>query len=198
MVGSGRTAIAVIDVAGHGATRAPFASALAGTMRVSLLADESPSLALHRADEQLRTFNDEFPFAVGFVAVLDPALRTVSFASAGHDVAFALAPDGFCTALEPTGPMLGIPYTVNICDAVFRLEPYATLVIATDGVGDSRCAGSRAFFGARGTAHALGRSRAHGGDPARAVIDAACAYAGGRKADDMGIAVAVIDPLPNV
>ena len=104
---SGHAAIIVIDVAGHGAARAPLSAVIADEIIASLLADASPALALGTADARLREFDDESPYAVAFVALVHPSLRTVVYASAGHDVAFTLADDGRIRILAPTAPMLG-------------------------------------------------------------------------------------------
>jgi serine phosphatase RsbU (regulator of sigma subunit) len=195
LLSSGCTAIVVIDVAGHGAARAPLSSAIADAITAALLSDASPGAALGCADERLRTFDDESPYAVAFVALVHPALRTVVYASAGHDVAFALADDGRVRQLAPTVPMLGIPVAVRVRDGAFALGATETLVIVTDGVADSRPAGSNHFFGAERTARAVARSLRAGGDPARAVLDAACAHAHGRQADDIAIAVTRVERL---
>jgi len=190
---SGRSAIAVIDVAGHGMARAPLSSVIAGTIIASLLRNASPAMALGCADERLRTFDDELPNAVAFVALVHPILRTVVYASAGHDVAFTIADDGHTRDLASTTPMLGIPLTVHACDAVFTLAPLETLVIATDGVSDSRPTGSRNFFGVCGIARTVVRSLHNGSDPAWAVLQAACTHAHGTQADDYGVVVARIN-----
>lgn len=187
---SGRTAIVVIDVAGHGAARASLASAIGDAIGVPLVLGASPAQALGCADERLRTFSDECPYAVAFVALVHPALRTVAYASAGHDMAFILSDDGRIRHLGPTAPMLGMPVAASPCDAVLALDAPMTLVIATDGVADSRPAGSNDWFGAERTARTVARSLRDGDDPACAVLDAALAHAHARQADDIAVAVA--------
>ena len=191
---SGRTAIVVVDVAGYGADRAPLSWALAKTITASLQRDGCPAVALSCADRLLRASSDESPYAVAFVALVHPVLRTVVYASAGHDVAFVLAQDGRIRHLAPTAAMLGIPLTNHACDAAFVLAPSDTVVIVTDGVSDSRPAGSAEFFGATGTARAVTRSLSYGADPARAVLEAACAHEGGCQADDIAVLVARLRP----
>ena len=193
---SGRTAIVVIDVAGHGTARAPLSTALDDVMTASLRRDGSPALALNCAHQLLLASGDELPYAVAFVALVNPVFRTIVYASAGHDVAFTLADDGRIRHLAQTATMLGLPLTNNACDAVFVLDPRETLVIATDGISDSRPAGSDQFFGALGTAGAVTRSLFNGSDPAQAVLDPACAHAGGRQADDVAVLVARLGPWP--
>ena len=192
---SGRTAIVVIDVAGHGAARSPLSSSLANEIASALRRDGSPAAALSRADEVLRASDDEIPYAVAFVATVHPLLRTIVYSSAGHDVAFTLADGGGTRNLTPTGPMLGIPLANHACDAVFTLGPRETLVIATDGISDSRPTGTSRFFGAVGTAQAAARSLRVGSDPAQAVLEAAYAHEGGHQADDVGVVVARLGPL---
>jgi hypothetical protein len=193
---SGRTAIILIDIAGHGAGRASLASVIADEIVTALIHDASPASALDRANQLLRTVDDESPYAVAFVALLHPVLRTVVYASAGHDVAFTLADDGRVRHLMQTAPMLGIPLANNACDAVFVLGPTETLVIATDGISDSRPAGSDQLFGAIGTVRAVTRSLREGCDPAQAVLEAARAHKGGRQADDVAVLIARLGSWP--
>lgn len=194
---SGRTAIVVLDVAGHGSARAQLAAILADAVTASLQRDGSPSVALSCANELLLNSSDESPYAVGFIALVHPALRTVIYASAGHDVAFAMTDDGRMQNCAQTGPMLGVALADNLCDAIFLIEPYETLVIATDGISDSRPPGSQLFFGGTGTAQAVARALRNGCDPAQAVIDAARAHEGGRQTDDVAVIVAGFDPRPS-
>jgi phosphoserine phosphatase RsbU/P len=189
---SGSTALIVVDVAGHGAGRAPLAAALADAIVAELLADGSAAAALGSADARLRSFADDSPYAVAFIALLNPASRAVAYASAGHDVAFTLSEDGRSRPLRQTAPMLGVPFAVHPCDAMHALGRSETLVIVTDGVSDSRPIGTTDFFGAGRTAAVVARSLRRGHDPARDVLAAACAHAGGRQDDDIGILVARI------
>ena len=191
---SGRTAIIVIDIAGHGAGRASLSSVITNEIVSALIHDESPASALDRADQLLRTIDDETPYAVAFVAIVHPVLRTVVYGSAGHDVAFTLAGNGTIRQLIPTAPMLGIPLANNACDAVFTLDPTETLVIVTDGVSDSHRAGSDDFFGATRTALAVRRSRINGTDPSQAILEAARAHEGGVQADDAAALVVRLQP----
>lgn len=190
---SGRTAIIVVDIAGHGVGRALLSSAVVDEILAGLIHDESPASALARANQFLRTVEDETPYAVAFVALLHPVLRTVVYASAGHDVAFMLADDGSIRHLMPTAPMLGIPLADHACDSVFSLEATEALVIVTDGISDSHRAGSDDFFGATRTALAVMVSRIEGPDPSLAILEAARAHEGGIQADD---AAALVVRLP--
>lgn len=102
----GRTAIVVLDVAGHSPARAPLSSVIAEVITTALMHDASPAAALGSADEYLRTSGEDSPYAVAFAALIHPVLRTVIYASAGHGLAFVLANDGRVRHLAPTSPML--------------------------------------------------------------------------------------------
>lgn len=193
---SDRTAVIVIDIAGHGADRALLASVMANEIVTALIHDASPASALDRADQLLRTAGDETPYAVAFVALVHPVLRTVVYASAGHDVAFTLADDGSSRRLMPTAPMLGIPLANHACDAVFTFDATESLVVVTDGISDSHLAGSDDFFGATRTALAAARSQIDGTDSSQAILEAARAHEGGVQADDDAVLVARLQRAP--
>jgi Stage II sporulation protein E (SpoIIE) len=100
--------------------------------------------------------------------------------------------DGQVRPLHQTAPMLGVPFQVRPCDALHALAPSETLVVVTDGVSDSRPSDTMNFFGADRTARVVARSLDRGDNPAQSVFAAACAYAGDRQADDIGILIALI------
>lgn len=133
---SDRTAIVVVDIAGHGAAHACLSAAVVDMIALALRRGASPAAALGCADDRLRAFDDESPYAVAFVAVINPALRTAAYASAGHDVAFALADNGRIRHLVPTAPMLVIPYPFHLDEAALTRDATETLVIETKGVAD--------------------------------------------------------------
>jgi phosphoserine phosphatase RsbU/P len=190
-----RTAIVVVDVAGHGAARAPLSSAISDVIVTALLRGASPAEAFGFVNSLLRACADDVPYAVAFAAVVNVLMRTVVYASAGHDVAFTLDDGGHRRHLGATAPMLGIPITCHPCDAVFVLEPTESLVVVTDGVSDSRRSQSTDFFGIDRTARAIERSLRVGSDPALSVLDAACTFAGG-QADDIAVVVARVGTVP--
>jgi hypothetical protein len=118
------------------------------------------------------------------------ALRTVVYASAGFDVAFTFADGGRIRHLPPTATMLGLSRANRACDTVFTLSRNETLVIATDGVSNSRTPGSSDFFGPTLAALAVTRSLSAGTDPALAVFTAARAHEGPIQAYDVAVLVA--------
>lgn len=189
---SGCQTLVLVDVAGHGAERSFLSAVLAETIETALLARRSPAAGLLAGDAFLRECGDETALAVAFAAVVNPATGAIRYASAGHETAFVLTPDGRPIELAPTASMLGVPMPFGACDAVRRLHPGDALVAATDGVSDSRPAGTTDFFGlARGALSVFGALRA-GRDPALALLDDALAHAQGLVRDDSAAIVAYI------
>lgn len=179
-----RIAIVLVDVAGHGRSRALLASTVANAVLRRLIADGSPAAALAAGDAALRVFPDDLPYAVAFAALLNSTTGVAVYASAGHDLAFTLDGDGSVYALPPTAPMLGIPLAMNPCEALARLSQHGSLVIASDGVGESRSEGDYDFFGRERAAEAVLQALRIGDDPARGLIAAARRFAGERLCDD--------------
>lgn len=134
---AGNTAIVVVDVAGHGSQRASLSSAVAATIRTQLLRRGSPAMALRHADEFLQTHSDDLAYAVAFAAIVNPAAHTITYASAAHDVAFALDERGGSRQLLPTAPMLGIRLNS------IRATPRSASII-TDGLLSLRMESPRA------------------------------------------------------
>jgi serine phosphatase RsbU (regulator of sigma subunit) len=191
-LGAGRTALIVIDVAAHGAARARLSSMVAKTIASALRHGGSPATAIRSADTRLRKSDEEYPYAVAFVALIDPLDQTVLYSSAGHACAFAVDDAGWIRDLAPTAPMLGIPFAAEVANALFILGPDETLVVATDGIAESRRATTLDFFGATGAARVVARSLRAGSDPALAMLEAARMHADGDQLDDVAVVVARI------
>jgi serine phosphatase RsbU (regulator of sigma subunit) len=187
---AGRTAVVVIDVAAHGAARARLSSIVARAIASALRHGGSPATAIHSADARLRKSDEEYPYAVAFVGVIDPLAQTLLYSSAGHACAFAVDGAGWIRDLAPTTSMLGIPLASDVTNALFILDLDETLVVATDGIADSRRARTVDFFGATGAARVVAHSLRLGTDPALAILDAARVHAGGDQLDDVAVVIA--------
>jgi serine phosphatase RsbU (regulator of sigma subunit) len=181
----------MVDATGHGRAPAPVSSALTGSIVGAVLRGVSPAGALRRADERVRSFGGELPYAVAFVAIVDPQ-QGVLYASAGHDLAFTLHDDGHIDELEPTAPMLGVSRAFHAGETRIAFDKTQTLAIASDGVADSHPAGTQTFFRSAAVARVVARALFENEDPARAVLEAALAHDGGRQRDDMSVVVARI------
>jgi hypothetical protein len=182
---SGNHGLLVIDAAGHGEAGAHLADVIAEVMITTLTCEESPGQAVFLAHEWLATSREELPFA----AVVQPLTGTVFYACAGMEIAFVMAASGRAQRLTPTAPMLGIPTRCAPREAAFTLRTSDSLIVATDGVGDSRRIGSTTFFGINGAIRTAARTHGNARRCAEAILDAALAHAAGIAVDDAAVAI---------
>jgi sigma-B regulation protein RsbU (phosphoserine phosphatase) len=103
----GRTALLLVDVAGHGELAGLVLQRLRSVMTVALRSGFDPGTAMTRGAVSFTDAADG-RFATALVAVVDPGAGTLSWANAGHPAGWLL-PAGACdrrTPLAPTGPLL--------------------------------------------------------------------------------------------
>ncbi|MER0243431.1 SpoIIE family protein phosphatase [Streptomyces sp. HSW2009] len=134
---SGRSALVVGDVMGHGVTAAATMGRLRTVARTLMMLDTAPDRVLARLDLATRDLEDD-QVATCLCAVFDPADNTYTLASAGHPPPLLVAADGKASYLEvPTGAPLGagvIPYD----PLRIRVAPQSRLIFYTDGLIKTR------------------------------------------------------------
>jgi sigma-B regulation protein RsbU (phosphoserine phosphatase) len=133
-----RTALLLVDVAGHGELAGLVLQRLRSVMTVALRSGLDPGTAMTRGAVSFTDAADG-RFATALVAVVDPGAGTLSWANAGHPAGWLL-PTGACdrrTTLAPTGPLLsslGGAWTT-------RTAPFApddVLLVWSDGLVEAR------------------------------------------------------------
>jgi phosphoserine phosphatase RsbU/P len=135
----GRIGVMIGDVSSHG-----FAAALIMAMSMSAVAihaseGDPPADVLRRVH---RTLIDELEstemYLTLFYGVIDPALRRITYANAGHSHAFRITSDGEAKRLAPTNPPFGIVDLDNYGEEIASWDPEAdVLFLFTDGLSDS-------------------------------------------------------------
>ena len=193
----GTLLLAVGDVAAHG-----LASALIMVQtRSCLRAQARPSMdlagVLASLNDALADDLDGRRFVTLLLVHLDPARRTMTYASAGHLAGHLLSPQGEVVQVLPStglplGLFRGLGYT---CSAPIALGDGQRLVLVTDGVTEAQD-GDGAELGMSG---ALACAAAHCGGTARSTVDAIVAEAqrfreGAPSQDD--VTCVVIRALP--
>jgi PAS domain S-box-containing protein len=137
-VDSGRVAVAVGDVVGHGAPAAAVMGQLRSALATLLLAGFTPARAL----EHLDRFAEQVPgAAVSTVAclVLDTATGQVTYSSAGHPPPLLLFnADGHEQLAGGLGPALGVATSERRQEAGATIPAGATLLLYTDGLIERR------------------------------------------------------------
>ncbi|MBT2444500.1 SpoIIE family protein phosphatase [Streptomyces sp. ISL-36] len=134
---SGRTALVVGDVMGHGLPAAATMGRLRAVARTLMTLDMAPERILARLDLATRDLEDE-QVATCLCAVYDPADSSYTLASAGHLPPLLVDGPGSASFVDvPTGAPLGagvIPYD----PLRMRVPDGSHLVMYTDGLLKSR------------------------------------------------------------
>ncbi|QMU71163.1 PP2C family protein-serine/threonine phosphatase [Streptacidiphilus sp. P02-A3a] len=133
----GRTLLVVGDVMGHGVEAAVDMSSYRALLRYVAATDLPPHRILRQLD-RLTSQGDATRPATCLLALVEPARRRCTFASAGHLPPVLISPDQPTRLLPvPTGPPLGTGlggYTAE----VHPLEPGQVLLLYTDGLVERR------------------------------------------------------------
>jgi PAS domain S-box-containing protein len=128
----GQLVISVGDVAGSGLAAAVLMGNLRQVIRAAAHVSTDPTTILDVADRMLRSEHDA-TMVTAFVGVIDPAERTITYASAGHLPALLRSPDGI-VELDAPGPPLGCRHIAGGENRRSALPPGSVLVLYTDGL----------------------------------------------------------------
>jgi len=181
-----RLALALVDVAGHGAATGVFALRTKQLVLAALRQGYDPGAMWEWVHGHLGEASEQF--LTGVAVTLDPATGTCRWASAGHPDMLLVAPDGRTVErLEATGPIVGpIPPGWETEDAVIPLG--ATLLAYTDGVIEARDETGEQFGVDRLVDVVKGAARAGGpAEIADACMAAARRHSSGGFLDDVTI-----------
>ncbi|WP_158835464.1 SpoIIE family protein phosphatase [Streptomyces sp. NRRL S-350] len=134
---SGRVALIVGDVMGHGIRAAATMGQLRTAARTLITLDLDPARVLYRLDEAT-TAVGEGQFATCVCVVYDPVDRRCTAASAGHLPPVVADTEGHTRLIElPTGAPLGVG-GVPFESAEFTLPEEGILTLYTDGLVERR------------------------------------------------------------
>jgi serine phosphatase RsbU (regulator of sigma subunit) len=138
LLDDGRLAIVMGDVAGHGIGAAALKWRLGHATRALALEGLSPAVVLDRLDRLVGGLEGG-PMATVICMVVEPDLRSVRLASAGHLPALVVGADGRGRFLEHAPhPPLGALDVPRYAEHAYALGPGATLVLYTDGLVEVR------------------------------------------------------------
>ena len=186
---SGQLGILVADVSGHGVPAAIVASMVKIALAVQEGEISDPGTVLARMNRALYG-RFELAYVTAVFALIDPAARTLTYASAGHPSPMLRRGDGRIESLDERGIVIGFLPEVGYASAVVRdLAAGDRVVFYTDGMTEAARADGE-FFGDR----EFQRILATGAAPApeqciTLLVDAARRWVGADFADDVTVIV---------
>ncbi len=187
-----RGLVLVADVSGKGIPAAVNTAFVRYSIAALARNSHDPAVLLEQFDGMFHeTVVDPNLFVVAFVGVLDER-RILTYASAGHAGAY-LRRGAAVRQLEVTGPIVGLDASSQYESRTVALEPGDILVLATDGLSESRDRDG-AFLGDEGAMAMLAASQER--EP-QAIADELVAnirqLGTGELADDLALLVLAID-----
>ncbi|MCL4302008.1 MAG: SpoIIE family protein phosphatase [Anaerolineae bacterium] len=134
------------DVAGKGIPAAMLTSVTRTMLRVEAMRGDLPHSIIHQANNVLyQDLSRADSFVTAFVATIDAAAGTLSYASAGHTPAILWRAETQTTEqLKATSPPIGIFYRGESTRTV-TLNPGDTLLFYTDGITEAESPAGELF-----------------------------------------------------
>ena len=130
---SGRLAVVVGDVTGHGIPAALLMSHLRASLHAEAERSESPAQAVSAMNRVLSRATDSGRGATFFLALFEPGGRRLRYCNAGHNPPL-LVRDGSIRELAATGIPLAMLDSFPWVEADAELAPGDVLVLHSDGV----------------------------------------------------------------
>jgi sigma-B regulation protein RsbU (phosphoserine phosphatase) len=185
-LGDGRTALALVDVAGHGAATGVYALRTKQLVMAALREGLGPAEVWSWVQRAMGDTGEQF--LTGALVVLDPSTGRCRWSSAGHPDLLLVNPTRPIARLEASGPVCGgIPGPWDEEEAM--VEPGGFLVAYTDGLTEPRNADGEEF-GVDRLLEVVRRSSDSTADGlADACVAAARRHAAGRFTDDVTLVV---------
>ena len=128
----GRIMVSIGDVAGHGVAAAMTAARMRQSILAAALDSDDPSMILAKTNDLLRL--QESTIVTALVALIDPGLTTMYFASAGHPPPVIGASAIPARILACSGIPLGVDSDLRLQTHVVPLAPDAIVLFYSDGV----------------------------------------------------------------
>jgi serine phosphatase RsbU (regulator of sigma subunit) len=125
------------DVSGKGAPAALYMAMARSLIRSEAGRFAKPSAVLTEVNRRLLTESCNEMFVTVFYAIIDPVLRSLTYASAGHDPPLLRRASGRVERLALGGLIMGVFEGPSFSDESLNLESGDALVAHTDGLTDT-------------------------------------------------------------
>jgi PAS domain S-box-containing protein len=132
----GRVVVSIGDVTGRGLTAAVIMGRMRQAIETLALYESDPVRLLDAADGVLRRAHPD-AIVTALVGVVDPAARTMTYATAGHPAPIVREPGGAVRQLPGRGLPLGLRDGDSEPAITVELAPAALVVFFTDGLVES-------------------------------------------------------------
>jgi PAS domain S-box-containing protein len=183
-VRGGKVAILIGDVAGHGIEAARTATLVKDVVHAFVHESLRPHQVLRRTNALL-VEKSLSGFVTAFLAVLDPAMGVLRFASAGHPETLLRRASGEIQVLGSGSSPLGVYPDATWKTGEVRLELGDLLLFYTDGVIEARRNGE--LFGQKRLEKLLNRKRVTVERLPHLVLDQVLAFSEGTLSDDVAV-----------
>ncbi len=171
----GAIALTIGDVTGHGLEAATVMGRVRQAMRAAAVLHDDPAEMVRAADLTLK-IEQENAIATAVAAVIDPTLRSITCAIAGHPAPIRRRADGTVADLPISpGVPLGLQSDGEASSETFALKSGDLIAFVTDGLleidrdlcaGEQQvreCIGKEAVYAAKAPAKALFKAMRQGG-----------------------------------
>lgn len=168
-MGSGKWAVVVADVSGHGAGAATVMAMLQTILHGFQERALGPAAMLQHANSALRTKRFESHFVTAFMGVVDGERRRLVYSNAGHNRPELRRWNGGVSEIDGAASVpLGVLDEAEYVEGAVDLQPLDTVVLYTDGITEAMSPPpDREMFGTQRLTQAL---EACSGEPS-CVID---------------------------
>jgi serine phosphatase RsbU (regulator of sigma subunit) len=127
--------VVIADVSGKGAAASLLMPSLAVALRLRAGELSGPAAILKDLDGVLKQITNSATFVTMFYARFNPTLRTLEYASGGHNPPLLMRTStGESLLLEEGGPIMGLLPDAQFSNTTVALEPGDILTLFTDGV----------------------------------------------------------------
>ena len=192
----GRWGILIADVSGHGTPAAVMMAILHSLAHTLPGPPDPPSKLFQHVNQHFATryTSEGEAFVTAFYGIFDPASRTLTYASAGHNPPrLKRCEDGSVLALDVVGNIpLGLFPDQEYAQATLRLRPGDQIVFYTDGITEASNPAGR-MFGAERLDEALENCHLDAQGLIETVLTALKEFTGGvPPSDDQTLVVAKV------
>ncbi len=188
---------AIGDVSGKGPEAAAIAGLARHTLRALALQERSPRRLLTTLHETLLISEGHGEFCTVCCALLQPEPdgARLSIACGGHPPPILRRHDGTVEVTSATGPLLGMPVSLDFVEQTVELAPGDLFVLYTDGVTEAHHR-KQPMFGLDRLVDVIRRAPADVDRVADDILAAVTAYGPAEPRDDVAVVVGRIEPTP--